>query len=224
MLCFRNTPRLFRLAIVRIHSDTVRDTLWAFYAPMSAMLFPLAWVILLMIGFTMMFWGVSEPSLGTALSLSGAAITTKGVPGAERGSPDQHCILLVGSLVWVSWACSSPFCPPSTPFIHSVSKRCRGVAFRFGAPPSGVEGACAGVPPGTGSRTDQFWHTWEDWFTDMAETHLSNSEVIFYRSVPSRHPLSTTVRSWMRRGLLFLLGGSAGCALGGALAQASCKH
>ena len=72
---FRNTFRLFRLVIVRIHSDTARDALWASYAPMSVMLLPLSWVILLMIGFTMMFWGVSEPSLGTVLSLSGAAIT-----------------------------------------------------------------------------------------------------------------------------------------------------
>ena len=72
---FRNTFRLFRLVFVRIHSDAVRDTLSAFYAPISVMLLPLVWVILLMIGFTMMFWGVSEPSLGTALSLSGAAIT-----------------------------------------------------------------------------------------------------------------------------------------------------
>ena len=48
---FRTTFRLFRLVIVRIPSDTARDTLWAFYAPLSVMLLPLAWVILLMIGF-----------------------------------------------------------------------------------------------------------------------------------------------------------------------------
>ena len=35
----RNTFRLFRSAIVRIHSEEARDTLSAFYAPMSVMLY-----------------------------------------------------------------------------------------------------------------------------------------------------------------------------------------
>src|SRR6266496_4992853 len=92
---FRNTFRLFRLVIVRIHSDTARDALWAFYAPMSVMLLPLSWVILLMIGLAMMFWGVSEPSLGTALSLSGAAITTEGFL-APKGVAETTLYIVAG--------------------------------------------------------------------------------------------------------------------------------
>ena len=75
---FRNTFRLFRFVAIRMPSDQARDAIIAFYAPMSVMLLPLTWVILLMIGFTSMFWAVSETSLGMALSLSGAAITTEG--------------------------------------------------------------------------------------------------------------------------------------------------
>ena len=85
---FRHTFRLFRLVALRIPSQAVRDRLLVFYAPMSEMLLPLTWVILLMIGFTMMFWGVSEPSVGTALSLSGAAITTQGFLAPKKaGNP-----------------------------------------------------------------------------------------------------------------------------------------
>jgi hypothetical protein len=43
----RTTFRLFRVVIVRIHSEQTRDALLAFYAPMSVMLLPLTWVILL---------------------------------------------------------------------------------------------------------------------------------------------------------------------------------
>ncbi len=119
---FRTTFRLFRLVIVRIPSEQTRDALLAFYAPMSVMLLPLTWVILLMLGFTMMFWGVSEPSLGTAISLSGAAITTEGFL-APQGEPRSRCTLLAGSLAWVSWACSSPSCPPSTRSTRSEKKK-----------------------------------------------------------------------------------------------------
>jgi hypothetical protein len=75
---FRNIFRLFRFVAIRVQSDQARNAIIAFYAPMSVMLLPLTWIILLIIGFTMMFWGVSEPSLGMAVSLSGAALTTEG--------------------------------------------------------------------------------------------------------------------------------------------------
>ena len=94
---FRNTFRLFRLVLVRIPSEQTRDALLAFYAPMSVMLLPLTWVILLMLGFTMMFWGVSEPSLGTALSLSGAAITTEGFL-APKGAA-QITLYIIGGII-----------------------------------------------------------------------------------------------------------------------------
>src|SRR6516164_3180890 len=75
---FRDTFRLFRFVALRMPSDQARNATLAFYAPLSVMLLPLTWVILLMIGFTMMYWGVSEASLEMALSLSGAALTTEG--------------------------------------------------------------------------------------------------------------------------------------------------
>ena len=75
---FRNTFRLFRLVAIRIKSDAVREAIIAYYAPISVMLLPLVRVILLIIGFTTMFWAVGVSSLGTALSLSGASITTEG--------------------------------------------------------------------------------------------------------------------------------------------------
>jgi hypothetical protein len=47
----RTTFLLFRLVIVRIQSEAVRSAFAAFYAPMSVMLLPITWVILLLLGF-----------------------------------------------------------------------------------------------------------------------------------------------------------------------------
>jgi hypothetical protein len=44
---FRTTFLLFRLVIVRIHSEAVSSALAAFYAPMSVILLPITWAILL---------------------------------------------------------------------------------------------------------------------------------------------------------------------------------
>src|SRR5215471_6694021 len=90
---FRNTFRLFRFVAVRLPSQQARDALLAFYAPLSVMLLPLTWVILLMIGFAAMFWGVRVPSVGTALLLSGAALTTEGFLAPKGGAQTTLYIL-----------------------------------------------------------------------------------------------------------------------------------
>src|SRR5215831_6206148 len=90
---FRTTFLLFRIVITRIQSEELSSALAAFYAPMSIMLLPVAWVILLLIGFSMMIWGMTEPSFGTSLSLSGAAITTEGFLAPKGGSQTTLYIL-----------------------------------------------------------------------------------------------------------------------------------
>jgi hypothetical protein len=54
---FRTSFRLFQVVAIRLPSHQARDALIALYAPLSVMLLPVIWVILLMIGFASMFWG-----------------------------------------------------------------------------------------------------------------------------------------------------------------------
>ncbi len=178
---FRNTFRLFRFVSVRMPSDQARDAIMAFYAPMSVMLLPLTWVILLMIGFTMMFWGVSEASLGTALSLSGAAITTEGFL-APKGIAQTTLYIVAGVIGLGIVGLLITFLPTVYSIYSQREEEVTRIAFRFGSPPSGVKVLAQAYLLGLAQELDQFWHAWEDWFTNMAETHISNSEVIFYRS------------------------------------------
>ena len=132
---FLTTFRLFRLVFVRIHSDSVRDSLSAFYAPMSVMLLPIVWVIMLMIGFTLMFWGMSEPSLGTALSLSGAAITTEGFLAPKGGA--QITLYIIGGIIGLGIVgLLITFLPTVYSIYSQREEEVTRVAFRFGAPPS----------------------------------------------------------------------------------------
>lgn len=47
---FRNTFRLFRFVSMRVRAEEQRDSILAMYAPTSAMLLPLTWIILLILG------------------------------------------------------------------------------------------------------------------------------------------------------------------------------
>ena len=177
-ILFRTTFLLFRLVIVRIRSEAVRSAFAAFYAPMSVMLLPIAWVILLLLGFSMMFWGVSEPSLGTSLSLSGAAITTEGFLAPKGGS--QTALYIIEGIIGLGIVgLFITFLPTAYSIYSQREKVVTRVAFRFGTPPSGVQVLAQAYRLGIAQELDEFWRTWEDWFTDMAETHISNSQVIF---------------------------------------------
>src|SRR6202162_1097455 len=178
---FRTTFLLFRLVIVRIQSKAVSSALSAFYAPMSVMLLPITWVILILIGFSMIFWGVNHPSLGTSLSLSGAAITTEGFL-APKGVGQTTLYILEGIIGLVIVVLFITFLPTAYSIYSQREVVVTRVAFRFGAPPSGVQILAQAYRLGLAQEIDELWRTWENWFTAMAETHISNSGVIFYHS------------------------------------------
>ncbi len=199
---FRTTFLLFRQVIVRIRSEELSSALAAFYAPMSVMLLPVAWVILLLLGFSMMMWGVGEPSAGTSLALSGAAITTEGFLAPKSGGQTTLYILegiiglgIVGLFI--------TFLPTAYSIYSQRERLVTRVAFRFGTPPSGVQVLAQAYRLGLAQELDEFWRTWEDWFTDMSETHISNSQVIFYRSAQPGTSWITTAGAILDASVLF---------------------
>ncbi len=178
---YGTTFLLFRLVIVRIQSEAVSSESATFYAPLSVMLLPITWVIVLIFCFSMMFWGVSEPSLGIALSLSGAAITTEGFL-APKGGGQTTLYILEGIIGLGIVGLFITFLPTAYSIYSRREEQVTRVAFRFGAPPSGVQVLAQVYRFGLAEALDELWRTWEDWFTTMAETHITNSGVIFYRS------------------------------------------
>jgi hypothetical protein len=180
-ILYRTTFLLFRLVIVRIKSEAVRSAFASFYAPMSGILLPITWVMLLLLAFSMMFWGMSEPSPGTSLSLSGAAITTEGFL-APKGGGQTTLYILEGIIGLGIVGLFITFLPTAYSIYSQREKLVTRVAFRFGTPPSGVQVLAHAYRMGLDQEMDELWRTWEDWFTTMAETHITNSGVIFYHS------------------------------------------
>ena len=199
---FRTTFLLFRLVIVRVRSEELSNAFAAFYAPMSVMLLPVTWVILLLLGFSMMFWGMSEPSFGLSLTLSGAAITTEGFL-APKGGGQTTLYILEGIIGLGIVGLFITFLPTAYSIYSQREKLVTRVAFRFGAPPSGVKVLIQAYRLGLAQELDEFWRTWEDWFTDMSETHISNSQLIFYRSSQPATSWITTAGAILDASVLF---------------------
>jgi hypothetical protein len=133
--------------------------------------------------------GGQEPSLGNAITLSGAAITTEGFLAPQGGA--QTTLYIIGGIIGMGIVgLLITFLPTVYSIYSQREEEVTRVAFRFGAPPSGVKVLAQAYRLGLAQELDEFWQTWEEWFTGMAETHLSNSDVIFYRS-------SQTSTSWI---------------------------
>ncbi|MGZ3618355.1 MAG: hypothetical protein ACXVAV_15315 [Ktedonobacteraceae bacterium] len=124
---------------------------------------------------------MSEPSLGTSLSLSGAAITTEGFLAPKGGS--QTTLYIIEGIIGLGIVgLFITFLPTAYSIYSQREEQVTRVAFRFGAPPSGVQVLAQVYRLGLTEELDELWRTWEEWFTTMAETHITNSGVIFYHS------------------------------------------
>ena len=178
---FRTTFRLFRFVSIRIPSAEIGHRIMALYAPLSVMLLPLTWIILMIIGFGAVFWGLGASSLGTALSLGGAALTTEGFVAPQGAA--QTTLYIIGGIIGLGIVGLLITFLPTVYSIYSQREEVvTRIALRFGTPPSGVKVLAQAYSLGLAQELDEFWHIWEEWFTDMAETHTSNVAVIFYRS------------------------------------------
>jgi hypothetical protein len=182
-----------------------QDRVMALFAPLSLLMLPAAWIVLEIVGFTGMMWGVGEEPWRHAFVVSGSSLLTLGY---ER--PD-HLAGMVLSFAAASLglglvALLISYLPP---IYAAFSRRETAVSLLealAGAPPSAMvlirrHHRILGL-----DRLEKLWERWEEWFADVEESHTSLSALVFFRS-PLPH------RSWVT---------AAGCVLDAASLTVSC--
>jgi len=159
-----------------------RDRILAVFAPLSLILLPFVWTLLVMAGFTAIHWGVDAESWRDAFLVSGSSMVTLGnvfhadIPSAALSFLQASIGLLLIALL-ISYL----------PTIYSsFSRRERLVAIlesRAGLPPSPVEALTRyqRIELLDGIDADMFV-AWEGWFVDVEESHTSIGALAFFRS------------------------------------------
>jgi hypothetical protein len=77
-MVFRAVALWFRLRTRKATTYEQRDRLMAMFAPIALLLTPVVWLILVMLGYTLMFWAVGVESGYTAFKISGSSLFTLG--------------------------------------------------------------------------------------------------------------------------------------------------
>jgi hypothetical protein len=166
-----------------------RDRILAFYAPIALVTLPGAWVTLVIIGFSLVFWAGGVNPYGEALAISGSSLTTLGFErpdglGREVLSMVEAALGLGLVALMISYL----------PSIYSAFQRrelvVSGLQVRAGLPPSPVKLFRRYARIGWLDQLGDRFAEWEDWFTDIEESHTSQPGLVFFRSP---HP----ERSWI---------------------------
>lgn len=197
--------RVFSLFASPSRSFAKRDRVMAMYAPLGLVMLPGVWVVLIIAGFTAVFWGTGVDPLSEAMITSGSSLMTLGFVRAS-GSPRVVLEFVEAGIGLGIVSLMISYLPT----IYGAFSR-REVLVGMLEVRAGLSSCPAELLTRYTriGRLDQIradlFEPWERWFTEVEESHTSQPALVFFRSP---HP----ERSWIT---------AAGCVLDTAAIVAS---
>ena len=189
--------RVFRLFARPSQPFEERDRIMALYAPIALVLLPAVWLLLIISGFAAIYWAIHEETLGESFVLSGSSATTLGFLRPEHDWVTALSFLEAAIGLGVVALMISYL-----PTIYSAFARREALV--------GMLEVRAGSPASAGMLfaryetigrlewiEEDLFGRWEQWFTEVEESHTSQPALCFFRSP---HP----ERSWINAAGLVL--------------------
>jgi hypothetical protein len=187
-LVFVPLSELFRLLLRFTKTWDQRDRILALYGPVGLLTLPLAWLVLVLAGYTGIYWSLGGRSLRSAFTLSGTLFT---FGFAQPRALPQTVLTYTEAALGLGLVALLISYLPS--IYAAFSRREQLVALlevRAGNPPSVTELLKRFYIIHGLDRLSSMFARWEEWFADVEETHTSQPAVVFFRS-PLPH------RSWL---------------------------
>ena len=188
---FRSTWRACTSIAERVSEGTRRESVLAAYGPLAILALLALWVLLLIIGYALLLWGLGSPiavargvpDFGTDLYFSGTTFLTLGlgdifprdgparlVTVVEVGSGFGILALVIGYLPVLYQAFSRRELRISLLDAHACS------------PPTAGSLLLRHPPARRARRLTALLAEWEGWAAELLETHLSYPVLAYYRS------------------------------------------
>jgi hypothetical protein len=186
---WRATEKAFRIVARRLRHYEAQDRLLALLGPFSLVVLLIGWLILLLLGYGLIFWPISGDDLAEALRLSGSSLFTLGFVTAQPGLTTLVSFLAAATGLGVV-ALQLGYLPTIYAAYNRRETLVNMLESRAGEPVWGPELlARQQLVNGLDALPDLFI-AWEQWVADIAETHASYPWLIFFRS-------SRPQRSWL---------------------------
>ncbi len=191
---FRGVFYVMRKVVIRLarlrRSEATKDDTLALFAPLSLLLLPVAWMVIIGSSYAVMFWAVEQLGWRSAIATSASSVFTLGFVHPD-GLP---AILLAASEAAVGLVLLALLITYLPSMYSAFARREAQVALlasRAGDAKSEAPWAPTMIirlhTIGAFDGIDDLWVAWEAWFVDVEESHLSLSALPYYRSpLPGR--------------------------------------
>lgn len=170
----------FRLRVRRA-SYAERDRIMAFFPPLALFLMPMILLVLILLGYVLLFWALEPRPLPELFTLSGSSLLTLGyasvnTPGSKllEFSEAMIGLVLIAMLIAYLPTMYSAFSRRETAVVLWES--------RAGSPPTVVQMISRSHRTGELERLRDVWISWQTWFAELEESHTSLSPLVFFRS------------------------------------------
>ena len=178
---FLTMRRIFDTLMAPSSSYARRDRIMAFYAPVALLVLAAVWLLMVCLGYTVMFWALGAHTPRDAFSLSGSSLLTLGFT-AVHGMPQTVLAFSEAALGLMLAALFISYLPT---IYQAFARREAAVTMlevRAGSPPSAVEMLLRYRRIHGLERLSLTWIEWERWFADVEESHTSLGALAFFRS------------------------------------------
>ena len=168
-----------------------RDHVLAYFVPFGLLGLLAVWLTLILIGYTFMFWALSLDvstfdSWGTAFLISGSSLFTLGNATVET-VPQKILSFSEAALGPTLIALLIGYMPTIYGAFSKRESLVNLLEVRAGSPPCAVDMICRYNRLHGIETIHEVWDRWEEWFSDLDETHTSLAMLNFLRSPVPEH-------------------------------------
>jgi hypothetical protein len=184
-LFYRSVWRPCAAVARNIRSRKLRDTLLAYFGPMSLILLLVVWAFVLIIGFALLQWGLGGDKLpfASCIYFSGSTFLTLGIGDVAFKDTLPRALTVIEAGVGFGFlAVVIGYLPVIYTAFSQREVEITLLDSRAGSPPSASELFVRFAGCKDEASFNQFWSQWERWAADILESHLSYPVLCFYRS------------------------------------------
>jgi len=172
---------IFRWRTRHIESYREQDRVMAMYAPLSLFLVPVAVLVLVLLGYTLIYWAIDLLPLYDALRLSGSSLLTLGYASVD-GVVSQLIQFSEAMLGLILVALLIAYLPSMYSAFARREANVTLLEVLAGSPPSPAELIMRAHRNGELAKLREVWISWQTWFADLEESHTSLAAVAYFRS------------------------------------------
>ena len=191
-----------RLALVA-RTYTTKDRILALSEPVAIIVMLVIWLMVAVLGFTLVNWGLADATFGDAFAEAGSSVFTLGFAVNHRSGSHVVDFIAAGSgMVLVALQIAY------LPTIYSAYNRRETLVTmlesRAGSPAWGPELLIRHHLVGLIDNLPDLFAEWERWGADVAESHTSYSSLLYLRSPRAQNSWIVSLIAVMDAGALAL--------------------